>query len=88
MTSPKSSRALPSTPGGEPLAAGVAHPSDDLLERYAMGVVRDEAELAPLEEHLLACPECVARAEREDDYVQSIKSSLRQTWIQVIESDS
>ena len=51
-----------------------------------MGVIRNESELAPLEEHLLACPSCVKRAERLEDYVWSIRSSLRQSWIQVIES--
>jgi len=62
------------------------HPSEDLLERYVIGVVRDESELAPLEEHLLACPSCVARTERMEDYFWSIRSALGQSWIQVIES--
>ena len=31
------------------------HISDDDLERYYLGMVKDEAELAPFEEHLLAC---------------------------------
>jgi hypothetical protein len=39
------------------------HISDEDLERYYLGMVKEESELAPLEEHLLACPHCVARAE-------------------------
>jgi hypothetical protein len=35
----------------------VEHPSEDLLERYSMGRLT-EAEVAPLEEHLLICGEC------------------------------
>jgi len=53
-------------------SAEAGHPSEDLLERYVIGVVRDESELAPLEEHLLACPSCVARTERMEDYIWSI----------------
>jgi hypothetical protein len=33
------------------------------LERYYLGMVTDESELALLEQHLLACPSCVDRAE-------------------------
>jgi anti-sigma factor ChrR (cupin superfamily) len=35
----------------------VEHPSEDLLERYFNGRLT-EAEVAPLEEHLLICGEC------------------------------
>lgn len=63
-----------------------SHPSEDLLERYVIGVVRNQSELAPLEEHLLACPSCVARTEQMEDYIWSIRSALGQSWIQVIES--
>jgi hypothetical protein len=42
------------------------HISDDDLERYAMGTVKDEAELAALEEHLLVCGPCIDRAENTD----------------------
>ncbi len=62
------------------------HPDEDTLERYVMGAIRNEAELAPLEEHLLACPHCVARAEQMEAYVWSMRSALSQSWIQVIES--
>jgi hypothetical protein len=43
------------------------HISDHDLERYHLGMVRDEAELAPLEEHLLSCPICVERAAESAD---------------------
>jgi len=36
--------------------------SDQDLERLILGTVKDEAELAPLEEHLLVCAECIERA--------------------------
>ena len=44
----------------QPLGYSTAteHVSHDNLERYHLGVAVDEAELAPLEEHLLACPRC------------------------------
>ena len=38
------------------------HITDHDLERYHLGMVTEEAELAALEEHLLACPACVERA--------------------------
>ena len=50
------------------------HISDHDLERYHLGVVKHEAELAPLEEHLLACPKCVERAEESADYVDTIRA--------------
>jgi len=70
-----------------PIAANAMHPSEDDLERYAMGVLRDQYELASLEEHLLACPTCVARTEALEDYVWKIRPSLRQSLIDVIEFD-
>ena len=48
------------------------HISDHDLERYHLGMVVDEAELAPLEEHLLWCHICVDRAEESADYVDTI----------------
>ena len=39
-------------------------------------MVVDEAELAPLEEHLLACPKCVKRAEESADYVDAIRAGI------------
>jgi hypothetical protein len=34
------------------------HIGDHDLERYYLGMIEEEAELAPFEEHLLACVEC------------------------------
>jgi hypothetical protein len=51
------------------------HIFDEDLERYYLGMAKDEAELAPLEEHLLACPRCVARAEASQDYVDAIRAA-------------
>ena len=52
------------------------HISDDDLERYAMGTVKDEGELARLEEHLLVCGQCVDRAEKNEAYVKTIRAAL------------
>jgi hypothetical protein len=52
------------------------HISDQDLERYHLGMVVDEAELAPLEEHLLACPECVERAEQTAVYVDTLRAAI------------
>ena len=52
------------------------HISDEDLERYHLGMVKDEAELAALEEHLLACPECVTRAEQASDYADAMRAAI------------
>jgi hypothetical protein len=52
------------------------HISDDDLERYAMGAVTDEGELAALEEHLLVCGPCIERAEKNEVYVKTIRAAL------------
>ena len=54
----------------------VNHISDHDLERYYLGMVKDEAELASLEEHLLVCPACVERAESTQDYVDALRAAL------------
>ncbi len=51
------------------------HIDDHDLERYHLGMVKDEAELAQLEEHLLWCQGCVARAEAAAQYVDAIRSA-------------
>src|SRR5579864_9601126 len=45
------------------------HIDEHDLERYHLGMIEDEAELAPFEEHLLACAECAERAEEAAGYV-------------------
>lgn len=52
------------------------HISDHDLERYHLGMVKNEAELEPLEEHLLCCPKCVERAEEAADYVDAIRAGI------------
>jgi anti-sigma factor RsiW len=54
----------------------VNHISDHDLERYYLGMVKDEAGLASLEEHLLACAACVERAESTQDYVDALRAAL------------
>jgi anti-sigma factor RsiW len=52
------------------------HSTDHDLERYVLGMVKDEAELERLEEHLLACAECIDRAEQTRKYIQTMKAAL------------
>lgn len=54
------------------------HLSDDDLERYLLRGLRDEAAVAAIEEHLLACPACVERAEAMADHIAGMKEALRQ----------
>jgi len=49
------------------------HISDHDLERYYLGMVTDEEELALLEEHLLWCVQCVEQAEETQDYVDAMR---------------
>jgi anti-sigma factor RsiW len=55
------------------------HLTTDDLERYCLGMVTASEELAKLEEHLLACPVCVQRAEHAEDYVAVVQAALRST---------
>ncbi len=52
------------------------HISDDDLERYYLGMITEEAELAPLEEHLLGCGECVERAKAAEDHVDLMRAVI------------
>jgi len=52
------------------------HISDHDLERYHLGMVTDEEELAAIEEHYLGCPECAKRAEESAGYVDSIRAGI------------
>ena len=51
------------------------HIDDHDLERYHLGMVKDEAELAALEEHLLSCGACVDRAEAAAQYVDAVRAA-------------
>ncbi len=53
------------------------HISDHDLERYYLGLIlRDSEEEANVEEHLLWCHHCLARAEESDSYVDLIRGVL------------
>jgi anti-sigma factor RsiW len=52
------------------------HISDHDLERYHLGMVTDEEELAALEEHYLGCPECAKRAEESAQYVDATRAGI------------
>ena len=52
------------------------HISDCDLERYYLDMIQDEAELAPLEEHLYACPNCLERPEQAEKYVDAIRAGI------------
>jgi hypothetical protein len=53
----------------------VEHISEHELERYHLGMVQDERELAALEEHLLSCGGCVERASLAADYVDAVRAA-------------
>jgi hypothetical protein len=50
------------------------HLSDHDLERYHLGMIRQETELAPFEEHLLVCGDCATRAAEVADYVDAVRA--------------
>ena len=52
------------------------HISDHDLERYYLGMVTADEELAPLEEHLLWCHPCIERAQEAENYVDLVRASL------------
>jgi len=52
------------------------HITDEDLERYHLGMVTDEDELAALEEHYLVCRECAKRAEESAGYVDAIRAGI------------
>ena len=51
------------------------HIDDHDLERYHLGMVKNEAELAAMEEHLLWCGTCVDRAEATARYVDAVRAA-------------
>lgn len=52
------------------------HISDHDLERYYLGQITAEAELASVEEHLLWCDECIDLAENAEAYVNCVRIAL------------
>jgi hypothetical protein len=51
------------------------HPTEELLEEYSFGRICEPA-LAPLEEHLLACPVCQSRLPAIDEYAAMMKAGI------------
>ena len=57
------------------------HIDDHDLERYHLGMVTEELDLARIEEHLLWCEDCIRRAEESADYIDAIRAGLiRENW--------
>jgi hypothetical protein len=54
----------------------VEHPSNDLLEIYALGTI-PELEITPLEEHLLKCEKCRKRLAVMDLEITAMRQALR-----------
>ena len=54
----------------------LGHISDRDLERLILGTITDEAELAPLEEHLLVCEECILRGVGTSEFVEAMLKVL------------
>jgi hypothetical protein len=52
------------------------HPSEEILERYALGRV-GAPDLEPIEEHLLVCPHCQERLSEADQYVLAMRNAAR-----------
>ena len=52
------------------------HISDHDLERFHLGMVKAETELATIEDHLLWCSTCVNRAEEYAEYVDDIRAGI------------
>jgi hypothetical protein len=52
------------------------HISEDDLERLIVGAVKDETELATLEEHLLWCHDCLDLVLGAENYVDTIRVGL------------
>src|SRR3954469_22058425 len=52
------------------------HPSDEILEDYALSRL-PEALAAPVEEHLLICHRCQDAVEAMDDFAAALKGAVR-----------
>jgi hypothetical protein len=59
------------------LNASADHPSNDLLERYAMGKLTDP-DLEQVEEHLFVCDSCRTRLAETDAFVSAMRAALHQ----------
>jgi hypothetical protein len=62
--------------GKAPRTKRPAHVSQEDLERYYLGQITQEKEIAALEKHLLACDPCVRRAQEAQDYVDAMRRAI------------
>jgi hypothetical protein len=62
--------------GGSVHYPGMNHISEHDLERFHLGMVKDEAELDVIEEHLLWCSRCIDAAEKAAQYVDTIRAAI------------
>jgi len=53
------------------------HISDDDLESYYLGFLREEVRVMPIERHLEICSECACRAQETREYIAAMKTALR-----------
>ena len=53
------------------------HPSEESLERYVMHQ-SNAVELDSIETHVLACPDCVARLEKAEMYIATMRAACRE----------
>jgi len=52
------------------------HVSDHDLERYYLGQIVSEDEVARVEDHLIGCGECAERAAEAQDYVDAMRRGI------------
>lgn len=55
------------------------HLSDGDLERYASGMIHNDAEIAWIEGHLYACPDCAERLWAMQDHLDNADSGSAET---------
>jgi hypothetical protein len=55
----------------------MGHISEENLELHYLGMIKDEAELGAVEEHLLACHQCIERAEAAEAFVNTLRELLQ-----------
>jgi len=54
------------------------HPDEQTLEGYLLGTL-PLGKAKRIEEHLVACPECVDSSEKLEDYIRSMRAALGNT---------
>src|SRR5882724_9269288 len=58
------------------LPAHPTHISNHDLERFHLGLAKDEAELATLDQHLRVCSDCTDAAEEAAQYVDTVRAAI------------